>query len=209
MRNINKETNKSKKFIEILILTIAALILNILLARLSAKIHFMGFMDSLFTVALTFYAGLIPGLVAALFFNPIMGIILSLENGTQFFIYDSLYSICGMLIVLITWLLSRDKREFHYSRLFTFLYLVIITFASALASCISASLLDTFIRPLFGKPSGFGITDNFSYSFQNQNMGSFLSYFLPRIPITLLDRLICTFAGYWIYKFYSKKKEMS
>lgn len=136
MRNINKDVNKAKKFIKILILTIATVLLNILLAHLSATIHFIGFLDTLFTVALTFYAGLLPGLAAALFYNPVMGIILSYENGTQFFIYDSLYSICGMLIVLVTWVLSRNKSEFYYSRLFTALYLLIISFTSALASCL-------------------------------------------------------------------------
>ena len=209
MRSINKESNKSKKFIKILILTIATVLFNIVLASISAGINVVGFMDTLFTVALTFYAGLLPGLVAAFLYNPIMGFILSFENGTQFFIYDSLYSICGMLIVLITWLLSRNKREFNYSRFYTVLSLILISFTSALASCVSASLLDTFIRPFFGQPSGFGITDTFSYSFQNQNIGIFLSYFLPRIPITLLDRLICTFGGYFLFRLVSKKKEMS
>ena len=79
MRNIFKESNKFKKFIQILILTIATVLFNIVLASISARINFVGFMDTLFTVALTFYAGLIPGLVAAFLYNPIMGFILSFD----------------------------------------------------------------------------------------------------------------------------------
>jgi len=39
------------------------------------------------------------------------------------------------------------------------------------------------------------------------NMGTFLSYLIPRIPMTLLDRIVCTFAGFGIYRLAVKIKE--
>ena len=49
------------------------------------------------------------------------------------------------------------------------------------------------------KVSGFSAIDDISLVFQKMNFSVFLSYLLPRIPITLLDRCICTFAAYGIY----------
>ena len=194
------------KFTRLLILSLAALILNVITALLAIQLHLVLFLDTVFTVAITFYAGLIPGLLVALVYNPTMTVILCLKSGQSFFIYDSLYCICGMLIVLITWALSKNKSNFQQNKIITVFYLIIISFASAIASCLLASFLDTFIRPLFGPTSGFGPTDTFSNSFVDLNIGDFLSYFLPRIPLTVLDRLISTFAGYFIYKFLTKKK---
>lgn len=186
------------------ILTILAILLNVVFVYAVSKLNLIVFLDTIFTVAITFYSGLLPGLIVAAVYNPIMTLIYCAENGTQVFYYDFLYLICGMLIVLITWVFSRNKKEFHSSSLITILYLLAISIASAFVSCISASILDTFIRPLFGKPSPFGPIEDFSYVFQHFNFGNFLSFLLPRIPITVLDRLICTFAGYGIYWLFSK-----
>ncbi len=191
--------------VKIILITLVSLLLNILFSYTASKLNLIIFLDSVFSVALTFYAGLIPGLIVAFALNPIMTVIFCLETGIPFLYYDSLYNICGMLIVFITWLFSRNKADFLYSPLFTVLYLLIIAFTSAIASCFCASLLDTFVRPFFGRPSGFGITDAFSSSFQNRNLGSFLSYLLPRIPITVLDRLVCTFAGFGVFYLLDKK----
>jgi len=210
---MNKEITKSNstKIFRLFFISLAALLLNIITALLALKLNLIIFLDTVFTVALTFYAGLIPGLLAALFYNPIMTEILCLIHGKSFFIYDGLYCICGMLIVLITWAFNR-KRIFEESRTITIFYLIIISFATAIASCLCASLLDTFVRPLFGPASGFGPTDTFSYSFTSLNFGDFLAYLLPRIPLTFLDRLISTFAAYSIYKLmykFTAKKELS
>ena len=94
---------------------------------------------------------------------------------------------------------SRNKKEFHFNRRVTLLYLLIIVFFSTFVSSFSASALDTFIRPLFEKVSGFSAIDDIFLVFQKMNFSVFLSYLLPRIPITLLDRCICTFAAYGIY----------
>ena len=186
------------------ILTILAILLNVVFVYAVSKLNLIVFLDTIFTVALTFYAGLVPGLIAAAVYNPIMTLIYCAENGTEIFYFDFLYLICGMLIVLTTWAFSRNKKEFHSSTLITILYLLTITIVSSLVSCISASVLDTFVRPLFGKTSPFGPIEDFSYVFQHFNFGHFLSFLLPRIPITVLDRLICTFAGYGIYRLLSK-----
>ena len=186
-------------------LIFAAVLGNIATSFLSATLELPAFFDTIFTVAITFYAGLVPGIIAAAFSNPLMTVLRCAFYGTEIFYFDFLYSVCGIFIVLATWTISRNKKEFFFSRAVTVLYLLVIAFASSLLSCFSASFLDTFIRPLFNKSSGFSAIDNFYIAFQKLKFNVFLSYLLPRIPLTVLDRLICTFAGFGIYRFAEQK----
>ena len=190
---------KSKKIAFTGLLCLLALLLNIASAMLASALKLPTFLDTIFTVAITFYSGLIPGIIVATLFNPAMTLIRCAMTGSEIFLYDFLYSLCGILIVIASWLFSRNKKEFHFSRRVTLLYLLIIVFFSTFVSSFSASALDTFIRPLFEKVSGFSAIDDISLVFQKMNFSVFLSYLLPRIPITLLDRYICTFAAYGIY----------
>ena len=181
---------KSNKFAFTGLLCLLALLLNIASAMLASALKLPAFLDTIFTVAITFYAGLIPGIIVATLFNPVMTLLRCAMTGSE---------ICGILIVIASWHFSHNKKEFHFSRRVTLLYLLIIVFFSTFLSSFSASALDTFIRPLFEKVSGFSAIDDISLVFQKMNFSVFLSYLLPRIPITLLDRCICTFAAYGIY----------
>ncbi|MEL3906981.1 MAG: hypothetical protein P1P65_08180 [Treponema sp.] len=173
---------------------------NIAAAFLAAALHLPLFSDTIFTVAVTFYAGLVPGLIVAALYNPVMTLVECAVYGTEMFYFDFLYALCGMLIVLSTYLLSRNKKEFFFNRTVTILYLLLIAFVSSFLSSFAATILDTFIRPLFETISGFSRIDNFSTVFQKLQFGVFLSYLLPRIPITVLDRLMCTFLGFALYR---------
>lgn len=185
-------------------LIFAAVLGNIATSFFSAVLELPAFFDTIFTVAITFYAGLVPGIIVASLTNPLMTVLRCLIYGTEIFYFDFLYSACGIFIVLTTWTISRNKKEFFFSRAVTVLYLLVIAFASSFLSCFSASFLDTFIRPLFEKHSRFSAIDSFSMAFQKLKFNVFLSYLLPRIPLTVLDRLICTFAGFGIYRFAEK-----
>ena len=127
---------------------------NIATSFLASALHVPIFLDTIFTVAITFYAGLVPGLIVAVLHNPIRTFIRSVIYGTDLFYFGSLYAVCGMLIALSTWIFSRNKKDFFFNRTVTVLYLLIIVFVSSFLSCFSASALDTFIRLLFEKSSG-------------------------------------------------------
>ena len=195
------KSTSMKQYLKNTFLCLLALTLNIAMSFLeSFFLHSSLFLDSIFTVALIFYCGLVPALVVAAFYNPLMTLIRCAIYGTEIFYFDFLYALCGILIVIITWALSQNKKEFFFSKTVTVLYLFIIVFASSFASSFMASILDTYIRPLFEKTSGFSSLDKYSLAFQQLKFDTFLSYLLPRIPITVLDRLICTFAGFGFYR---------
>lgn len=206
--NFMQGTAKQKflYILKIAVLIVVFEVFNLLLSYANSKIRFMLFLDTIFSVALTFYAGLLPGLIIALIHNPLCGIMFSKLYGTPIFFYGFLYSICGMLIVLVTWLFSRKKEYLSYSMSMTILYLFMIAFASAFASCISTAFLDTFIKPLsekfqLAKVDDFADRfDVFSSILKSLNFGTFFSYFLPRIPLTIIDRIACTFLGFFVYK---------
>ncbi|MBR5965730.1 MAG: hypothetical protein IK015_06405 [Treponema sp.] len=186
--------------LKIALMCVLAVLANVALSFFAARFLPAIFLDTVFAVAITFYAGLVPGLLVAAAFNPLVTFLYCAIHGSAFCVYDCLYAICGMLIVLATWFFSRDKKEFFFSREVTVLHLLAIAFSSAFLSFFAASALDTFVRPLFDSASGFSSFDNFSAILRRMNMGIFLSYLVPRIPMTLLDRIICTFAGFGIYR---------
>ena len=182
---------KSKKIAFTGLLCLLALLLNIASTMLASALKLPAFLDTIFTVAITFYSGLIPGIIVAALFNPAMTLIRCAMTGSEIFLYDFLYALCGILIVIASWLFSRNKKEFHFNRRVTLLYLLIIVFFSTFLSSFSASVLDTLIRPLFEKASGFSAIDDISLIFQKLNFSVFLSYLLPRF--------ICTCAACGIY----------
>ena len=103
---------KSNKFAFTGLLCLLALLLNIASAMLASALKLPTFLDTIFTVAITFYAGLIPGIIVATLFNPVMTLLRCAMTGSEIFLYDFLYGICGILIVIASWLFSRNKKEF-------------------------------------------------------------------------------------------------
>ena len=71
---------------------------NIATSFLASALHAPIFLDTVFTVAITFYAGLVPGLIVAVLHNPIMTFIRSVIYGTSLFYFGSLYAVCGMAL---------------------------------------------------------------------------------------------------------------
>ena len=188
-----------KSPLKISLLCVVSILGNIVFSYLAGLARLPCFLDTIFSVAITFYAGLIPGLIVAGLFNPIMMLVLCYTKSVPLSFYDTLYALCGMLIVLSTWFFSHNKKEFLYSHSITALYLTLIVFTSSFLSCIAASLLDTFILPHFNFISGFSLFDSFHEVLRQFEIGPFLSYLIPRIPLTFLDRLFCTVTGFFIY----------
>ena len=157
------------------------------------------FLDTIGTVAVTFYAGLLPGIIVALLFNVIRTIQIALVNGTEIYPWEMLYMLCGATIAAVTWAFARRKENFCINRQITILYLVLIALLSAFASSVVGGLVETVNRIFFDGIHNRFLTEYFVRAFMGENMGMFVSCVLARIPMTLMDRVICTFAGYGLY----------
>ena len=161
------------------------------------------FFDTIFTVAVVFYCGLIPALFVSFGYNCINYLIWYFREGViDPFIF--LYSICGILIVISTWLIARRKEVFKISPGITILYLFLIALLSSFCTIISSGIIDYYHYVFYDVPDMMNPIKTFTESFVYQKFGLLASCILAQIPISFADRLIATFAGYGVYRLTEK-----
>lgn len=162
--------------------------------------HVLGiplFLDTVFTVAVVFCCGLVPALCVSLGYNFLDALKWAYLTGAPDpFMF--LYSICGILIVLSTWLVAR-REEFRISPATTLLYLFLIAILSSACTVISSGIIDYFHYIVLGIPDGMNPIKEFAESFVRQRFSLLASCILAQIPISFLDRLVSTFSGYGVF----------
>ena len=162
-------------------------------------IHLPLFMDTIFTIAVVFYCGLIPGLLVQISYNILNGFVWYLKTGTfDFFIM--LYVICGILIVISTWIIARHKNNFSEGLFISFVYLVVIATVSSFCSVIAGGTIDYFHYKCFNITDVVSPIKKFADGFMRQNFGLYFSCIVAQIPVSFTDRLITTFAGFGVYR---------
>ena len=157
------------------------------------------FMDTIFTVAVTFYCGLVPGLVVAVCYN-ILATFTLVIRGFAFETYSLLFGICGACVALVTWFFARRKEEFKISLPITLLYLVLIALFSSLLSVVTGGIIDYIRFTAVDLPDRMAPIKNFTDSFMNQHFSLLAACILGQIPISITDRLITTFLGFGVYR---------
>ena len=166
-------------------------------------LHIPLFLDTIFTVAIVFYLGLVPGLIVGLLFNIIDTLFNYLARGIVS-PTNICFSLCGAAIALVTWAFARKKDEFQISIPVTILYLLLIALLSSSASIFIGGIIDFVRFSYFDIPDSMAPIKQFTESFVSQRFSLFASCILAQIPISITDRLITTFAGYGVYKLYEK-----
>ena len=193
-----------KRSCNISLFCIASIFLNLLATFLVFDVFNIPlFFDTVFTVAIIFYLGLVPGLVVGILFNIVDALFNYLIQGV-FSPTNMCFSLCGAAIVLITWAFARKKEEFKISTTVTLLYLLLISLLSSAASIFIGGIIDFIRFSYFEIPDSMAPIKQFTESFLSQRFSLFASCILGQIPISLTDRLITTFAGYGLYKLYLK-----
>ncbi len=171
------------------------------------QLHVHLFLDTVGTVAITFYAGLVPGLIVAVMFNVIRVFMIAIATKSPVYPWDMIYALCGIAIVLATWACSRKKENFRMGTVITILHLVLIALVSAFASSIIGGTIETFNRIMFqGRAYDSKPLEQMVHTLLRENLGLFASCIMARIPVTMLDRFICTFAGFGLYRLTQLKK---
>ena len=184
---------------KLVILCLLAELLNIIGAAICETAHLPLFLDTIGTVLIVFYAGLVPGLIVAACYNILWVQLLLLITHASVHPWDMLYAICGLVITVTTWLFSCDKENFRSGRFIAVLYLMLIALVSAFASSITGGLIETGIRIHFQEQHTMKALEQFVRAFLGENLGLFAACVIARVPITVLDRIICTFAGFGLY----------
>ncbi|MBR6216341.1 MAG: DUF2179 domain-containing protein, partial [Spirochaetaceae bacterium] len=104
-------------------------------------------------------------------------------------------------IILITWLFVRKKENLAKGVNFTFLYILTAAVCAALACAVVSGIISYFT---FTQNVEAGPFDKIIFAFSGDQMGVLASCIIVRIPITVLDRIITTFAGFGISVAYKK-----
>ena len=192
--------HKQTSLFRVIVFCVLALAFNLVSAFvLGDVLHIPLFMDTIGTVFIVFYAGLVPGLVVGIGYNILRFFLMALL-GNPVYPWEMMYCLCDGAIAFFTWLIYRKNQYFYYSRPLVFLYLVLIALVTAFASSIIGGAIETTQRILFHNHIYVNPVRNFVTAFLGQNFGLFVSCTFSRIPITVLDRIICTFLGAGIYQ---------
>ena len=157
------------------------------------------FFDTIWTVAVVFYLGLFPAICVSLGYN-IINAFLWVNKEGFFDPFIFMYAVCGILIVLSTWIVARRKNEFKISLAVTLLYLVLIALLSSFCTIIAGGIIVFFHYKYYEIPDMMNPIKKFTESFVRQRLSLLASCILAQIPISFLDRIIATFAGFGIYK---------
>ena len=156
------------------------------------------FFDTIWTVAVVFYSGLVPGLCVSLAYNAINALIWTMQQGF-FDPFIMLYAVCGVLIVFSTWIFARRKEEFQISVPVTILYLFLIALLSSFCTIVAGGIIDFFHYKYYEIPDMMNPIKKFTESIVHQQFSLLASCILGQIPISFLDRLLATFSGFGIY----------
>jgi hypothetical protein len=172
------------------------------------------FMDTIFTVALTFYGGLFWGALTGALSNLIL-------HSVYFFGWgDYLFTLCNIAVALITAFFIRlfpgelhfppaprkTKSETFTGAIDTVIVLLILSFTMCVAISLLGGLISAVIKTFFPSRGGDGPEIFFKLILFRKNLPLAAAEILSRIPVNIIDRLVAVFGGYGIALLLSRKK---
>ncbi len=189
-----------QKYLTISLVVIVAGVLDFATASLFQNVlHVPLFLDMIFAMAVLFVYGPLAAL-AVYVVNVVCGCLkLIILYGKNDYIY--LFTLSAFTIILVTWLFVRKKENLAKGVNFTFLYILTAAVCAALACAVVSGSISYFT---FTQNVEAGPFDKIIFAFSGDQMGVLASCIIGRIPITVLDRIITTFAGFGISIAYKK-----
>lgn len=193
-------SEKTKKFWKIALVVIVAGILDFLTETLFQDVlHVPLFFDMVFAMAVLFVYGPVASIFTYIINVTIVCIKMKIVYGSTDFVY--LYSLSAIAIILVTWLFVRKKEKFKKGINYTFLIILTASVCAALCSCIISGLINFFAYNMNARSLD---VEKIIFAFTGDQLGVLASSIIGRIPITVLDRIITTFAGFGISILYTK-----
>jgi energy-coupling factor transport system substrate-specific component len=207
---VNKE--RFIRLIKLSLLCILAVAGNFLINNLCVYyMKFPLFLDTVFNVAVTFAAGLIPGLITALLSYVALN---SWEIGFYPFI------LCSIVEVLLVWRLmpvNREKKNAEQSALpatkaFSYIHifarLMVLYIVCSLTISVLGGVIDYLhYTVLSNSKLSFSAEDTFKISLLRSGIPALAIDILSRIPVNIVDRFIVIFGGYFVSRLIVKLKK--
>ena len=187
---------KVKHYITIYLVAFVAGILDFATATLfQTVLHVPLFLDMTFAMAVLFAYGVLPAIMTYVV-NVICGCLkLVFLYGKNDYVY--LFTLSALTIILVTWAFVRKKENLKKGVNLTFLYILSAAVCAALACSVVSGIISYFTYTLVMEAGPF---DKIIFAFSGDQMGVLASCIVGRIPITILDRIITSFAGFGIYR---------
>lgn len=183
------EIQKYPLIFQIIIGLVCAL-LNLALCIIQDYYPIPLFMDTVFTVTASLF-GAVGGVTAAFLFHFLSMLVHSNPPS------DLTWSICSLTIVLIIRLYLR-KRNIKQTKLDFFDVLLLLIIIAIIIS-IEGAVIFTILRALVEYRETAQVRTFYLYLLRF-DIPVFLSAFIPRIPVNLLDKGICVTIGLFCYK---------
>ena len=165
-------------------------LLNLALCSIQDYYPIPLFMDTVFTVTGSLF-GAVSGVIAAFLFHLFSMLVHSNPPS------DLTWSICSLTIVLIIRLYLR-KRNIKQTKLDFFDVLLLLIIIAIIIS-IEGAVIFTILRALVEYRETAQVRTFYLYLLRF-DIPVFLSAFIPRIPVNLLDKGICVTIGLFCYK---------
>jgi len=197
---------------KILVLCVISAFCNVGLRYLmSALLKFPLFADTIFTVAMSFTAGWLPGILTGVFLTNLIALLKDyFFAGMPFSIIWCFFSVCVLAeIALVCFFHAKIKsREEvflqsgnHQPSLNSFIGIATTLLVLTALDCIVISVLGgtvDFILNKLSAPIFPSFEDTFELGLLHNNVPLLLAGILARIPINIVDRFIAVFGGYGI-----------
>ena len=148
------------------------------------------FMDTVFTVTASLF-GSVSGIISAFLFHFLSMLVHSNP------ISDLVWSVCSFTIVLIVRLYIR-KRNIRQTAI-DFFDILLLLIAIAIIISVEGAIIFTILRALTQYKETAQVRTFYLFLLRF-NVPVFLSAFIPRVPVNLLDKGICVTLGVLSYK---------
>jgi hypothetical protein len=200
---------------KIVVLCVASGVLNPAFSYLINTVAGLSlYLDTLFTAAVYFTAGLIPALAAALFLLPVIAFkyIFVIDLPIETALGMGLFAICSILEVLVFFAFRKktaplDRAFRKNPSLFNFInmapLLLLITVVDCIVVSISGGIIDFSILTI-SVPKEYSPEDSFKLGLLRNNVPVLATAILSRIPINIVDRVFVIFGGYGVSLAYRK-----
>jgi hypothetical protein len=191
----------------LLLLCLLAMTANTALSQLvQSKLHLPLFLDTLFNAAITFSAGLLPGIFTAIF--PF--VIFALRQQPP---EINFFVLCSIAEVFLIWIFHRRLKKawapsggpsaalgpVSYSFIAAASSLLILALIDCAMISILGGAIDTTIFMLFSQPKiQFSPEGTFRLGLLRNGVPLLWANILSRFPINLVDRFIVVFGGYGV-----------
>jgi hypothetical protein len=164
------------------------------------------FVDTIFTVAMCFTAGLIPGILTGAL-SPLASFLRDyLLTGLPYEARWSFFTICVLAEILLVCFFhakikSREQVFLQKPSLHSFTgvatHLLVLVALDCIVISVCGGVID-FILGQFSAPMSYSFEDTFELGLLRNNVPVLAAAILSRIPINIVDRFIAIFGGYGI-----------